>query len=175
VSLYGASVEIGLHCLVSLVYPPNSGAPSTRELAEFQGVSPSYVAKLFTKLAKAGLITSAEGIQGGFRLAKDPSKVSIWDVVNILEPDKPLFRCRDIRRDIVLFEQKPPRWATCGLCPIHATMRDAENSMRRSLEAVTLADIANQVGRSVPKVFGEKRNAWFATRLSSRRDLKTKK
>jgi len=175
VSLYGASVETGLHCLVSLVNPPDSGPPSTRELAEFQGVSPSYVAKLFTKLAKAGLITSAEGIQGGFQLAKDPAKVSLWDVVSVLEPDKPLFRCREIRRDLVLFDQKPPRWATCGLCPIHAAMREAEKSMRRSLEAVTLADIANQVGNSIPKVFSGKRNDWFAGRLLSRRDPKVQK
>jgi len=136
-------------------------------------VSPSYVAKLFTKLAKAGLITSAEGIHGGFRLTKDPTKVSIWDVVSILEPDKPLFRCREIRRDFVLFDQKPPRWVRGGLCPIHATIREAEKSMRRSLEAVTLANIANQVGNSVPTAFSEKRNAWFADRLSSRRNSKT--
>lgn len=174
-SLYGASIETGLHCLVSLVNPPDSGPPSTRELAEFQGVSPSYVAKLFTKLAKAGLITSAEGIRGGFRIAKDPAQVSVWDVVSVLEPDKPLFRCREIRKDFVLFDQKPPRWATRGRCPIHTAMREAEKSMRRSLEAVTLADIANQVGNSVPTVFGEKRNVWFAERLSSRRDSKTQK
>jgi len=172
-SLYGASIETGLHCLVSLVNPPDSGPPSTRELAEFQGVSPSYVAKLFTKLAKAGLITSTEGIRGGFRLAKDPAKVSVWDVVSVLEPDKPLFRCREIRRDFVLFDQKPPRWITRGLCPIHAAMHEAEKSMRRSLEAVTLADIANQVGNSVPEGFSDKRNIWFAERLLSRRDSKT--
>lgn len=174
-SLYGASVETGLHCLVSLVNPPDSGPPSTRELAEFQGVSPSYVAKLFTKLAKAGLITSTEGIQGGFRLAKDPAKISLWDVVSVLEPGKPLFRCREIRRDFTLFDQKPPRWATCGLCPIHAAMREAEKSMRRSLEAVTLVDIANQVGSIVPEEFGDKRNVWFAERFSSRRDSKKQK
>jgi len=174
-SLYGASVETGLHCLVSLVNRPDSGPPSTRELAEFQGVSPSYVAKLFTKLAKAGLITSTEGIKGGFRLTKDPAKVSIWNVISVLEPDKPLFRCREIRRDFVLFDKKPPRWATCGLCPIHSAMREAEKSMRQSLEAVTLADIANQAGNSVPKTFTEKRNIWFAERLSSRRDSKIQK
>jgi len=172
-SLYGASVETGLHCLVALVNPPDSGPPSTRELAEFQGVSPSYVAKLFTRLANAGLITSVEGIQGGFKLAKDPTKISVWDVVNILEPDKPLFRCREIRRDIVLFNQKPPRWITCGFCPIHSAMLEAEKSMRKSLEAVSLADIAIQVGNGVPKIFGEKRNAWFANRMTSRRDSKT--
>ena len=172
-SLYGASVETGLHCIVSLVTPPDSGPPSTRELAEFQGLSPSYVAKLFTKLAKAGLVTSAEGIQGGFRLAKDPAEVSLWDVVNALEPNKPLFRCREIRRNFVLFGKRPPRWATCGLCPIHAAMREAEKHMRQSLERVTIADIANEVGTTVPKAFDEQANAWFADRLSARRDSRT--
>ncbi len=171
-SLYGASVETGLHCIVSLVNPPDCGLPSTRELAEFQGVSPSYVAKLFTKLAKAGLVTSEEGIQGGFRLAKDPANVSLWDVISALEPDKPLFRCREIRRDFILFGKKPPRWATCGLCPIHAAMREAEKQMRQSLEAVTLADIANEVSTTVPKAFNEQTNAWFAERQSARRDSK---
>jgi len=171
-SLYGASVETGLHCMVSLVDPPDCGPPSTRELAEFQGLSPSYVAKLFTKLAKAGLVTSAEGIQGGFRLAKDPTEVSLWDVVSVLEPNKPLFRCREIRRNFILFGKKPPRWATCGLCPIHAAMREAEKQMRRSLEAVTLADIAAEVGAKVPKAFNEQANAWLAERQSARRESK---
>ena len=172
-SLYGASVETGLHCMVSLVDPPDSGPPSTRELAEFQGLSPSFVAKLFTKLAKAGLVTSAEGIQGGFQLARDPADVSLWDVVSALEPNKPLFRCREIRRNFILFKKKPPRWATCGLCPIHAAMRKAEKQMRLSLEAVTLADIAAEVGATVPQEFNDKANAWLAERRSSRRDSKT--
>jgi Rrf2 family protein len=171
-SLYGASIETGLHCIVSLVDPPDCGPPSTRELAEFQGLSPSHVAKLFTKLAKAGLVTSAEGIQGGFQLAKYPADVSLWDVVSALEPNKPLFRCREIRRNFILFKKKPPRWATCGLCPIHAAMREAEKQMRLSLEAVTLADIAAQVGATVPTEFNEKANAWLAERRSTRRDSK---
>ena len=172
-SLYGSCVEIGLHCILALVNPPDCGPPSTRELADFQGVSPSFVAKLFTKLAIAGLITSVEGIQGGFRFAQDPEKVSVWDVVRVLEPNKPLFQCREIRRDFVLFRQKPPRWATRGMCPIHAAMREAEKAMRQSLETITLADLAAQIGTTVPSSFSKQRNVWFAERQSSRRDSTT--
>jgi len=172
-SLYGASVETGLHCIVSLVDPPDGGPPSTRELAEFQGLSPSFVAKLFTKLAKAGLVTSAEGIQGGFRLARDPADITLWDVTSALEPNKPLFRCREIRRNFILFKKKPPRWATCGLCPIHAAMKAAEEQMRQSLQAITIADIATQVGETVPQEFNDQTNAWLAKRRSARRDSRT--
>ena len=172
VSLYGSSVEYGLHCILSLVGPADGKPPSSREMAEFQGVSPSYVAKLFTKFVQAGLVTSGEGISGGYRLARDPGRISVWDVVQALEGDKPLFQCREIRRDCVLFEGDPPRWATRGLCPIHAVMREAEVRMRESLKAVTLADLAGQVSATAPKTFLEQRNAWFARRQASRRESK---
>ena len=171
-SLYGSSVEYGLHCILSLVGPADSKPPSSREMAEFQGVSPSYVAKLFTKLVQAGLVVSGEGISGGYRLARDPARISVWDVVHALEGDKPLFECREIRRDCVLFDGDPPRWATRGLCPIHAAMREAEARMRDSLKTVTLADLAGQVSKSAPKAFLEQRTAWFAQRQSTRRDSK---
>jgi len=58
-SLYGASVEYGLHCLLYLADPPEGVRPSSRDLAEFQGVSPAYIAKLFTQLEKAGLVRRA--------------------------------------------------------------------------------------------------------------------
>lgn len=171
-SLYGSSVEYGLHCLLSLVAPSAGKPPSSRELAEFQGVSPSYVAKLFTKLVQAGLVASGEGIQGGYQLARDPAAITVWDVVYALEGDKPLFQCREIRRDCVLFAGDPPGWATRGLCPIHAVMREAEVRMRDSLKTVTLADLAGQVSTSAPKTFVEQKNAWFTERQSSRRDSK---
>lgn len=44
--------------------------------------------------------------------------------------------------------------------------------MRQSLEDITLAEIANQVGTGVPKSFSEQRDAWFADRQASRRESK---
>ena len=95
-SLYGASVEYGLHCLLYLVDLPQEVVPSSRDLAEFQGVSPSYAAKLFTQLEKAGLVASSEGTAGGYRLARPVDEITVLDVVDALEGGKPLFQCRKI-------------------------------------------------------------------------------
>ncbi len=52
-----AGVEYGLHCLLYLTEPaPGVPEASVRDLAELQGVPIDYLAKLFTKLAKAGLV-----------------------------------------------------------------------------------------------------------------------
>ena len=50
------SVEYGIHCLLWLV-GDNQRALSSRELAELQGISPSFLAKIFPKLEKAGIVT----------------------------------------------------------------------------------------------------------------------
>ena len=57
-----AGVEYGLHCLLYLSGPPTGGTEaSVRDLAELQGLSVEFVAKLFTKLRKAGLTEATEG------------------------------------------------------------------------------------------------------------------
>ena len=47
--LYSTSVEYGLHCLLYLVDASGEAKASSFDLAEFQGISPSYVAKLFPR------------------------------------------------------------------------------------------------------------------------------
>lgn len=164
----GSRAEYGLHCLLHLIGRGRAEAPSARDLAEFQGVSPSYLAKLFTQLEKAGLVTSAEGIRGGFRLARSPRDISVLDVVDALEGRKPLFECRDIRRNCVLYGEAPPAAATTGICGIHAIMREAEGAMRESLARHTLADIARGVASKLPARIERATGRWFASRASLR-------
>ena len=147
-----SSVEYGLHCLLWLV-DPDCGQPSSRDLAELQGVSPSFVAKIFPKLEKAGIVRAAQGVRGGYRLAREPAEISVLDVVDAIEGDKPLFDCQEIRGRCAVFGDSAPQWATRGVCAIHAAMLRAEQAMRDSLAAESLASIAATVGRKAPAKF----------------------
>ena len=168
-SLYGSNVEYGLHCLLYLANPPGDGPVSSRDLAEFQGISPSLVAKLFTLLQKAGIVESAEGIQGGYRLARPAADVSVADVITALEGDKPLFQCKEIRRNCVLYNDDPPDWATRGVCGIHAVMLQAQERMFDSFRGHTLASLAGEVGEKVPQKYEKLREDWFVGRQAARR------
>ena len=121
----GTGVEYGLHCLLWLVEQP-PGPPSSRDLAALQGFSPSFVAKILPKLEKAGILTASEGLRGGYRLARPADQVSVLDVVDAIEGQKPLFDCQEVRERCVLFGSEPPAWATGGVCSIHAVMLRAE-------------------------------------------------
>jgi DNA-binding IscR family transcriptional regulator len=61
---FGAGVEYALHCLLWIARPLQV-RPSSRDLAELQGVPVPYMAKLFPRLEKAGIVHAAEGIRGG--------------------------------------------------------------------------------------------------------------
>lgn len=163
----GNGVEYGLHCLLYLVEAPPM-APSSRDLAELQGVSPSFVAKIFTKLEKSGIVVSMDGIGGGYRLARAAGSISVLDVVDAIEGEKPLFDCQEIRARCAVFGGKPPTWSTKGVCAIHAVMLRAERSMRNELKQTSLADLSDCVSRkAAPNLSGELLG-WFQEKYAAR-------
>jgi Rrf2 family protein len=167
----GSCVEYGLHCLLWLV-DPASGQPSSRDLAELQGISPSFLAKIFPKLEKAGIVHASEGLRGGYRLAKSPETITVLEVVDAIEGEKPLFECREIRGRCAIFGGKPPAWSIDGVCGIHAVMLRAEQSMRQELARNSLADIAKTVGKKAPADFPIEVQRWFESRVGKRIEAK---
>ena len=101
----GSSVEYGLHCLLWLV-DPMAGPASSRDLAELQGVSPSFIAKIFPRLEKAGIVEASEGVRGGYRLARPANEITVLDVVDAIEGKKPLFDCQGNSRPMHALQRK---------------------------------------------------------------------
>jgi Rrf2 family protein len=160
-------VEYGIHCLLWLSHSGQASA-SSRDLAELQGVSPSFVAKIFQQLEKAGIVAARDGVRGGYRLAKKPELITVLALVDALEGDKPLFDCQEIRDRCAVFDGAPPRWATDGVCAIHAVMLRAEKAMREELRAETLASISNAVARKAPQNFDDSIVRWLDDRAEKR-------
>lgn len=164
-SLYSAGVEYGIHCLIFLV--GNSGdtrEASVRDLAELQGVPLDYLAKIFTKLAKAKLVVATEGVRGGFKLARPSDEISVLDIVNAIDGQKLIFDCRDIRGRCALFEGSAPDWAVSGHCSVHAVMMTAQQRMEEALAQQTILDLARKVGRKAPAEFNGQIDDWIAER-----------
>jgi Rrf2 family protein len=155
-------VEYGLHCLLYLVdNRPEPQQASVRDLAELQGVSAEYVAKLFTKLQKARLVVAAEGARGGFRLARPAELITLFDVIVAIDGSKALFECREIRGRCAVFGGDPPAWATRGTCSIHAIMLEAEARMREVLASHNLASLAATVAAKAPSEFSRAISTWM--------------
>lgn len=165
-SLYGAGAEYALHSL--LILTARSEPVSARDLARFQDLPERFLAKLFTRLEKAGLVVATEGVRGGFVLARPPAKISVRDVLEAVDPSRTLFACAEIRRHCALFGAEPPAWSVAGMCRIHLFMREAEGALQGLLASKTLADLGREFERKAPEPFLRDAEAWFQERRTGR-------
>jgi Rrf2 family protein len=165
-SLYGAGAEYALHSL--LVIAARSGPVSVRDLARFQELPARFLAKLLTRLEKAGLVEAIEGVRGGFVLARPAKQITVRDVLEAVDPNRTLFECVEIRRHCALFGKQPPAWSVSGMCRIHLFMKEAEDALQRVLASKTLADLSAEFERKAPDQFIRDAEVWFQQRTSDR-------
>jgi Rrf2 family protein len=161
------SVEYATHGLLWLV--GNNGEPlSSRDIADLQAISPSFLAKIFPKLEKAGIVEASEGVRGGYRLARPADQITFLEIVDAIEGEKPLFDCREVRGRCAVYGDSAPDWAVAGTCAIHAVMLQAEKAMRQALAAQTLGDVAARFDRKAPRKFLAAVQNWIDQRIDGR-------
>lgn len=170
-SLYGAGAEYALHSL--LILAARSEPVSVRDLARFQDLPERFLAKIFTRLVKAGLVEATEGVQGGFVLARPAARIAVRDALEAVDPDRTLFECAEIRRHCALFGAEPPAWSVSGMCRIHLFMKEAEGALRGFLASKTLADLGREFERKAPEPFLREAEAWFQKRRIGRTAART--
>ncbi|MFF4775759.1 RrF2 family transcriptional regulator [Microtetraspora fusca] len=145
----GEGVEWGLHCCLVLAWLDDEAPVSTGRLAALFELPPVYLKKRLQALVRAGILTSTPGVQGGFRLARPPEKITLMDVVAAVEGRDEAFRCTEIRRQGAGVEAPAGEFARP--CGIATAMRRAELAWRRELAAQTLADLIADAPAGAPR------------------------
>lgn len=136
---FSVGVEYSIHSLVYMVDYKDQKSISIIDLAKFNGISESYLSKIFTKLSKAEIIKSVPGSKGGYMLNKAPEDINFWDVIVAIEGTGSFFNCKEIRQQSSLscsMNKGPDDFKTP--CLIHSVMREAEYQMQVFLEEKTL-------------------------------------
>ena len=151
-------VEWAVHCCV--VLSEAEGPVPAQRLAEFHGISRTYLAKHLQLLSRAGLVSSTEGRVGGYVLTRPADEITVLDVVLAIEGSEPAFRCTEIRQNGPL----PASPTVCRRpCGVNRVMQAAEQAWRAALREVTIADLAATVLEDAgPQTFVRVRE-WLAT------------
>ena len=159
---YSVGVEYAIHCLLYMIDIPEGKSVGVKDLAVYQGVSETYLSKVFTKLRKAGIVKSIPGVNGGYGLAHTPEEISFWDVVEAIEGSAPIFQCAEIRKNEKLLDKNnlPDAYTKCP-CLIKVVMVEAEDQMKNHLKAKTLAWLSEEVKMKVPAEHGNAIVEWF--------------
>jgi len=141
-----ARVDYALRSLTELAYYASEGDKrliTCDRLATELSIPAKFLESILRTLRQAGIVASQRGVEGGFRLAKDPAEVSVADVIRALEG--PLAAVRGA----------PPEDASYSGRAEH--LRDVwiatRAALRDILENVTLADILT--GEMPPQVLSQ--------------------
>ena len=62
-----------------------SGPVSLRDISLRQGISILYLEQIFLKLKKQNIVNSIRGINGGYVLTRDPSKIKLVEIINAVD------------------------------------------------------------------------------------------
>ncbi|MBP7861797.1 Rrf2 family transcriptional regulator [bacterium] len=132
------TAEYALRAMVFIAM--NSDSPQvTEKIACGTKVPASYLSKILQLLAKSGLVKSQRGIGGGFILAAPPSKISILEIVNAVDPIKRIDTC-------------PLDLSSHGvaLCALHKRMDEAIQLVEQAFKKTTLREILSKPTKSIP-------------------------
>jgi Rrf2 family transcriptional regulator, iron-sulfur cluster assembly transcription factor len=118
------------------------------EIAARQRLSLTYLEQLFGKLRRAGLVASARGPGGGYRLARTSDTIAIADIIAAV--DEPIRATRCEEGGSSCLEGATPMGL--GRCQTHDLWEELCRQILLFMEGITLADVvAGKVtGRAVP-------------------------
>ena len=116
------------------------GPTCLAEIAERQQLSLAYLEQLFVKLRREGLVTSARGPGGGYRLARPSDAITVAEVVSAVDENLRATCCEE--GSAARLDDEATR------CQTHGLWDALGRQISRFLHGVTLADVvAGRIGR----------------------------
>lgn len=83
--IFTKTSEYAIRALSHMARQDQAGPVGVKDVSAQAGVPAAYVAKLFQGLVRSGILRSERGARGGFVFRKDPSSITLYDVVKITD------------------------------------------------------------------------------------------
>ena len=126
-------VEYGLIAIRHIATKPAGEIVTAKELADTYGIPYELLSKVLQKLTKSGLITSHQGMRGGYALAKPPVEIPVSLIISAIE---------GTRQAIVQCLSEGPQ--TCNVftvCTIKSPLTKVQANIERAFSTMNLSEI----------------------------------
>lgn len=111
---------------------------TVHEIAEVTRVPAPYLSKLMQGMVRSGLLKSRRGLGGGFTLSRPPDAITMWDILQAVDPLKRIHSCP---LEIEGHEE---------LCPLHRRVDAALAGVESAFKGTTLAEVIAESGSDSP-------------------------
>jgi len=139
------SAQYAIRALAYLALRERGQWVLARQIAAGLDIPSPFLAKILQALVVAGILDSQRGRNGGFRLARNPDRLPLLDIVEAFD--------KFGQGRLCVLGQK-----VCSdesACPLHHTWKHSLNSFRHRLQTTTLTDLSlhpNALGFPSPPV-----------------------
>jgi Rrf2 family protein len=123
--------EYAVHTLLELARLPFGEILPAKVISERQEIPEDFLKKTIQLLARAGLVHTQRGVQGGVRLARPSSEIRLGDVITAIEGPLAINIC-------LAYGNKCPNKGTCH---IHRILTSAQQALVAELNSKTFAEI----------------------------------
>jgi Rrf2 family protein len=134
---FGVGVDYSLKALLMLAerYPSNNPR-RVEEIAGAQNIPENYLRRLLIELKRGGLVSSQKGPNGGYLLARHPARITMDDVVRIIEGDYAPVECLEEGSAGALCR----RGDGCSMREVWSEVRDSVNAILKRTTLQSLAE-----------------------------------
>ena len=128
----------GVAAIYDLAMHAGQGPVSLRSVAQRQMISEHYLEQLMSTLRKAGYVKSIRGAQGVYLLTKDPSNISVGDIIRVMEGPIALVDC------LLPNPEDKDCCERVGICVTRGVWAKVCDSISNVLDSITLADLCRE-------------------------------
>lgn len=129
--------DYAIVAMTTLADAPGRRFSATELAAEIHLEAPT-VAKILKLLANGGLVRSYRGVHGGYRLASDPARISMADIITVMEGPIGMTEC-SVHEGLCAQE---------AVCNTRSNWRRISQAVETALNDVTLAEMTQPIARS---------------------------
>lgn len=133
--------DYAVRAAVALARDEGDGYTKIREVAERMSIPLPYTSQILRILAHADIAEAKAGREGGYRLKRPASGVSLLEIIEAAEGSLRASRCT-LRGEPCIWESP---------CPVHHAWVAASEALRHALGKATLASIA-EIEAELPRV-----------------------
>jgi Rrf2 family protein len=124
--------DYALLALSYMAVPGQRPTISAREVSERHDIPLELLAKVLQRLARRGVLTSAQGMNGGYRLARAAGEISVAQVVEAIDGPLTLTACAEAEGDCSQFEK----------CSIRDPLHRIRERIASALAECSIAELA---------------------------------
>jgi Rrf2 family protein len=140
---FGVGVDYCLKALIMLAERFPSVQPQrVEEIAAAQDIPENYLRRLLIELKRGGLVTSQKGPNGGYLLARHPAKITMAEVVQIIEGDYVPVECLEAGAANGVCQPS-------DACAMREVWREVRDSVNAILSRQTLQSLAERRKRAI--------------------------